>query len=215
MNTLLTPLLLILFTLPSYASDLPPCPKDQTQTYDNCFSAITFPDGAKYAGEFKNGKYHGKGTFTFTDGDKYIGEWKDDAIHGQGTMIYADGRVYKGKYKAYARTQGTMEWPNGLKYTGKWGEDGQLPNGFGAYTFSDGTEHFGLFQNGVEHGLITVTHPDGRTESGIWADGKYLYKSVESARSKCAEKAGKAGTEYAAKQIEKTCLAEKGLEPES
>jgi len=192
MKKLLTVILLILFTLPSYASDLPPCPKDQTQTYDNCFSAITFLDGAKYVGEFKNDKFHGKGTFTFTDGDKYIGEWKDDAIHGQGTMIYADGRVYKGKYKAYARTQGTMEWPNGLKYTGKWGEDGQLPNGFGTYTL-----------------------PDGTAKSGIWADGKYLYKSVESARSKCAKEAGKAGTEYAAKQIEKTCLAEKQLEPES
>ena len=39
-------------------------------------------------------------------------------------------------------------------------------------------------------------------------------KSVESARSECAKEAGKAGTEYAAKQIEKTCLAEKQLEPE-
>ena len=38
---------------------------------------------------------------------------------------------------------------------------------------------------------------------------------MSKARSDCAEKAGKANTEYAAKKIEKTCLAEKGLEPES
>ena len=191
MKTLLTPLLLILFTLPSYASDLPPCPKDQTQTYHNCF-----------------------GTHTWAHGDKYVGEWKDDAIHGQGTMIYADGRVYKGKYKAYARTQGTMEWPDGFKYTGKWGEDGQQPNGFGTYTSPDGASYVGEFKDGGYHGKGTYTFANGKVLSGIWADGKYLYKSVESARSKCAEKAGKAGTEYAAKQIEKTCLAEKQLEPE-
>jgi len=65
------------------------------------------------------------------------------------------------------------------------------------------------------HGKGTVTYPNGKVESGIWADGKYLYESVESVRSECAEKAGKAGTEYAAKQIEKTCLAKKQLEPES
>jgi hypothetical protein len=46
-------------------------------------------------------------------------------------------------------------------------------------------------------------------------DDKYLYESVESVRSECAKEAGEAGTEYAAKQIEKTCLAEKQLEPES
>lgn len=44
-------------------------------------------------------------------------------------------------------------------------------------------------------------------------DDKYLYESVESVRSECAKEAGEAGTEYAAKQIEKTCLAEKQLEP--
>jgi len=189
---LITPLLLILIALPSYASELPPCPKDQTQTYHNCFGTTTYPGG-----------------------DRYEGEWQDGSIHGQGTMIYADGRVYKGEYKDYARTYGTMEWPEGHKYKGEWRKDGEYPHGLGTFTFSDGREHFGLFQNGVEHGRITVTHLDGRTESGIWADGKYLYKSVESARSECAEKAGKAGTEYAAKQIEKICLAEKELEPES
>ena len=45
MKKLITPLLLILFSLPSYASDLPPCPNDQTQTYDNCFSVITLTGG--------------------------------------------------------------------------------------------------------------------------------------------------------------------------
>ena len=139
MKTLITPLLLILFTLPSFASDLPPCPKD---TYHNCFGTYT-SSGNKYVGEYRDGK-KSKGTYTWADGDKYVGEFKNDTYHGKGTFTFADGTV----------------------------------------------------------------------KSGIWADGKYLYESVESARSECAKEAGKAGTEYAAKQIEKTCLAEKQLEPE-
>ena len=38
----------------------------------------TLPDGAKYIGEWKNGKSNGQGTFTLSDGRKYEGEWKDD-----------------------------------------------------------------------------------------------------------------------------------------
>ena len=65
MKALITPLLLILIALPSYASELPPCPKDQTQTYHNCF-----------------------GTFTWADGDRYVGEWKDNKKNGKGVLIY-------------------------------------------------------------------------------------------------------------------------------
>ena len=162
---LLTPLLLILFTLPSYASDLPPCPEG---TYHNCFGTYTWASGDKYVGEFKDNKKHGKGTYTFVDGRKYVGEYKDAKYNGQGAYIFPDGEKYVGELKDSKR-----------------------------------------------HGKGTYTWADGKVESGIWADNKYLYESVESARSECAEKAGKAGTEYAAKQIEKTCLAEKQLEPES
>ena len=60
------------------------------------------------------------------------------------------------------------------------------------------------------HGKDTVTYPNGKVESGIYADNEYLYKSVESASSECTEKAGKAGTEYIAKQLEKVCLEKHG-----
>ena len=87
--------MLILFTLPSYASDLPPCPKG---TYHNCFGAKTSPTGNKYVGEFKNNKYHGNGTYTFVEGDKdkYVGEFKNGKYHGKGTYTWADGVVKSG-----------------------------------------------------------------------------------------------------------------------
>jgi hypothetical protein len=43
---------------------------------------MTWPDGATYVGEFKNGKRNGHGTMTLRDGRKRSGEWKDDKFLG-------------------------------------------------------------------------------------------------------------------------------------
>jgi len=56
-------------------------------------------DGAKYVGEFKNGKYHGIGTLTSADGAIYVGEWKNDKRHGYGTHIWSDGDEYSGEWE--------------------------------------------------------------------------------------------------------------------
>ena len=53
----------------------------------------------KYVGQFKDGKFHGQGTYTGADGRRYVGEWKDDKFHGRGTFNYPDGRVEEGIWK--------------------------------------------------------------------------------------------------------------------
>ena len=54
---------------------------------------LSLPDGNKYEGEWKDGKYDGKGTLTFTDGDTLEGEWKDGKlVVGQRTHYFPDGR---------------------------------------------------------------------------------------------------------------------------
>ena len=69
---------------------LPPCvgSYDKT-TWTDCFGTETFADGRNYVGEYKEGKFHGQGTYTYGPkskwaGDKYVGEWKDNKHHGQG-----------------------------------------------------------------------------------------------------------------------------------
>ena len=42
---------------------------------------FTFPDGWKYAGEYKGGKRHGKGVYIFRDGRRQVGEWKDGEFY--------------------------------------------------------------------------------------------------------------------------------------
>ena len=40
--------------------------------------STSYLDEEKYEGDWRNGKYHGQGTFTSKDGEKFVGEWKDD-----------------------------------------------------------------------------------------------------------------------------------------
>ena len=77
---------------------LPDCPSDISVTWNNCFGTITYANGDKYVGEYKDGKYHGKGTYTYRDGKKYVGEFKDDTFHGQGTATYANGERLVGYF---------------------------------------------------------------------------------------------------------------------
>ena len=47
------------------------------EEYGNGQGTYIYPNGEKYVGDWKNGKYHGQGTYTWSDGRKYVGEWKD------------------------------------------------------------------------------------------------------------------------------------------
>ena len=79
----------------------------------------TSPDGAKYVGEFKEGKMSGQGECTFPDGGKYVGEWKEGKNWGQGTLTHRNGNVYSG------------EWENGEPVPGKFTRNDQPWHGSG------------------------------------------------------------------------------------
>ena len=45
-----------------------------------------------YEGELNDdGLYHGKGVITYSNGEKYVGEFKDGKYNGQGTLTYPIG----------------------------------------------------------------------------------------------------------------------------
>jgi len=84
---------------------------------------MTFTDGEKYDGEWKDGKQNGQGTLTFKDGSKYLGEWKDGEYHGQGTETLPNGQLV-GEYKdgkpwnvkGYDKEGNIIgKWVNGVK----------------------------------------------------------------------------------------------------
>lgn len=41
---------------------------------------------------------HGQGTLTFANGNKYVGEWKDGLRSGEGVFDWANGNKYEGKW---------------------------------------------------------------------------------------------------------------------
>ena len=63
---------------------------------------LTIPNGEKYEGEWKDGKFNGQGTYTFSNGGSFVGLWKDSApwnISGyneKGEFVkYVDGKEIK------------------------------------------------------------------------------------------------------------------------
>ena len=61
--------------------------------------SLTYGNGDKYVGEYKENNRDGKGTYYFADqGLIYIGDWQNNLRHGIGRMIYADGGRYLGAW---------------------------------------------------------------------------------------------------------------------
>ena len=78
MKTLLTTsLIFVLLSLAAHAYALPDCTGER-ETWDDCFGSIIYPDGSKYDGEFKDNKFHGKGTFALANGREIKGIWADN-----------------------------------------------------------------------------------------------------------------------------------------
>ena len=113
--------------------------------------SLTYSDGDKYEGKWKDGQKHGQGTFTLSDGRKYVGEYKDGIPNGQGTHTFGkgdfEGDKYEGEYKdGKPNGQGTYTSSNGEKYEWEW-KDEKPWNG--TYYDKDGNIK-GKFVNGKE-----------------------------------------------------------------
>lgn len=187
-----------LFTLSTLAlgqTKLPPCKGPDSNSWSMCIGTVSYPKGAKYQGEFKDGNRHGQGTFTFPDGSKYDGGWSRDTLNGQGTFTFSDGSKYIGEYKDGAPNgQGALTYPDGSKYAGEFKNDkrhGQgtftsksaqyvgewkddKRNGQGILQFSNGSKYIGEFKNDKFNGQGTVIDVKGIKRSGLWKDDKLV-----------------------------------------
>ena len=62
-----------------------------------------YPNGAEYAGEWRENKKDGFGVYKFRDGGAYEGEWADGQREGVGVRTFASGKV-----KVHWPLQGTV-----------------------------------------------------------------------------------------------------------
>jgi len=161
-----------------------------TQSYDEV--TITWADGRKYEGQFKDGKRHGEGTQTWSKVEAHLKNTRIwDNGHMETTIAFSDGREYieASPRKGFRRLeywpdgreyvgqwkndqphgQGTVTWPDGSKYVGQW-KNG-FKHGNGTRIYRGGGEYVGRFKYGQAHGQGTMTWSDGFKYVGQWKDG--------------------------------------------
>jgi hypothetical protein len=162
-------------------------------------STRTWPDGARYEGDFVGGRMHGngvlqfadgnvsqgtfdndsmtgKGTFLWANGDRYDGGFVKGAIQGMGVLKAADGSTYKGDFVNGRKTgTGEMVWPNGDRYAGRF-VDG-VRTGLGVYEWPNGDRYEGDFFNNQRTGKGRYTTRDGRRYEGDFVSGRQVTPS--------------------------------------
>jgi len=129
-------------------------------------------NGAKYEGEWKNGKMHGTGTMTYPD-SKYTGEFKDGEFDGFGTWEYvpeSDWGRYTGEWKKGNRHGKGTYSSYALSYDGEWKDD--MKHGHGTYRWYD------LEYSGEYTGEWKDDMRNGKGTSIIYKDRKCIEKYV-------------------------------------
>ena len=123
------------------------------------------PDGAdgeeaRYEGQHRDGRPHGRGVLTFANGDRYVGEFANGEIRGRGTMHLANGDVYGG--------------------------DGEFDSrgfqGCGLYVRANGDRYLGEFRDGRFHGRGTYEWAEDVAATCDWREGQRVEESCKAHR---------------------------------
>ena len=125
--------------------------------------------GRWYEGDWKHGRWTGRGCLSNGDGDFYEGGLKNDHKHGKGKMKFADGRTFEGEYLNGQMVEGTMTYQDGSTYKGSW-VDG-MRHGRGRCVFTDESIYEGEFKEGEFFGHGKMTWNDGGWYEGEWMNG--------------------------------------------
>lgn len=143
-------------------------------------SEVSFPDGDKYKGEFKDGLFCGWGIYTSRKGDRYEGEFSENMKNGKGTLLYSNGDKYVGQFTNDMREgRGTMLLVNGDKYEGEFKSN--MIGGKGTMFYHEGNRYAGDFKNGLKNGNGILSFANGDLYRGEFKDdmrdgqGTYIF----------------------------------------
>ena len=139
---------------------------------------ITYNDGARYRGQTRDGRLHGRGTYTWKGTGEYAGregryegEWRNGKRNGHGSQVWPAGARYEGEWRNGKRNgHGSQVWPDGDRYEGNF-VDGEL-TGRGVFTWGTGNRYEGDFVDGKQTGRGRFTFADGDGYTQEWRDGK-------------------------------------------
>lgn len=114
----------------------------------------TYPNGAVYEGELKDGLWHGRGKLVRKD-VTHEGEFKDGWVHGKGKMVFNDGSMLESEFKK-----------------------GQ-PHGEGKFSFMDGGILVCNFLSRRPHGPGTFWEADGKANIQVYNMGENEGRGVQ------------------------------------
>lgn len=102
-----------------------------------------------YEGVVVNGNATGIGTLTYNNGSKYVGQFRDNIMHGFGVLVVGKKDIYMGSFKRGVRDgYGIGMLENGDVYEGQYKND--LRDGLGKYTYPNGDFFWGEFIGGKQ-----------------------------------------------------------------
>jgi hypothetical protein len=84
MKSLAAPVLTALASAPLGQRSLPACRGSDVSRWTNCAGGATTSSGARYVGEYRDGKRSGQGTYTQANGHRYIGSFRNSDLNGLG-----------------------------------------------------------------------------------------------------------------------------------
>ena len=115
----------------------------------------TWPDGARFDGQWKDDTHQGHGTWRQPDGAEYVGEWSSGKRHGTGTLRFPDGNVFEGQFKAAEMDGiGTFLWASGDADVGTYRAD--EPTGVGVRWSADRQTAWQLLNGQQEEAKISL-----------------------------------------------------------
>ena len=101
--------------------------KSNSHSKDKDKDVVSFENGTKYKGHWRNNKPNGKGTIHELNGTTYEGDFENGVKSGYGEEYYEDGSYYKGEWKnGKKHGKGIYKLENGNVFSGKFGSDGKM-----------------------------------------------------------------------------------------
>jgi hypothetical protein len=92
----------------------------------NGLGVATYSNGnaLRYAGNFVNGMYSGKGSMVFSDGAFLTGEWKNGKLNGKGANLSKNGNLYSGNFLEGKKDgKGSLIYKDNSILQGEWKAD--------------------------------------------------------------------------------------------
>ncbi len=131
---------------------------------------LSLSKGAKRLGKYDQAGNFIEGTVSFPDGTKWKGTFKNGKLNGQGMIKDAKGKIMKGKFQSGKLTKGKITYPDGTIKKGTFTND--LLNGSGNIKNHEGTTiQEGIFSaDELTDGKMIDS--DGRVKEGHFTHGQ-------------------------------------------